>query len=151
MLSEESETNVALWMLFITDVLPSAVQPWNPSENRERSTGWLIRSLLWCCLLKTPTWLSLNRHLSVCPCLSFSSEFGLHYYSHHSPDTAVTDSDRRLLLQSDCKTVRIRNKATTEDKVLPQIKISMACHLKPLKHSILGKRIKTHGLLLYLE
>lgn len=46
-----------------------------------------------------------------CPRLFFSSEFGLHHHSHHSPDTAVTDSDWSLLLQTACQTVRIQTKS----------------------------------------
>lgn len=98
-------------MLFITDVFPSSVPPWNPTDpNQDRSTDWpIIHSLLWCCHLQTPTWQSVNLYVSVV-CVSFSSEFGLHHHSHHPTDTAVTDSDWSLLLQAACQRVRIQNK-----------------------------------------
>lgn len=56
-----------------------------------------MHSLLWCHHTRMPT--SVTKSVSLCcPCVFFSFKFGLHHHSHHSPDTAVSDSDWRLLL-----------------------------------------------------
>lgn len=56
------------WMLFITDVFPSSVLPWNPTDpNQDRRTGWLTYYTLTSVMLSSPNAdMTVTKSVSLC-------------------------------------------------------------------------------------